>query len=93
MMWIRNILSEIFSLFVDDGAFALAILIWLGIVRWAHLAPLLGSHRNHPLRRTCPHPPRECYPLRPAQTECQKMKLESHEIRPLMISNRACRIE
>jgi hypothetical protein len=35
MTWIKNILREIFSLFVDDGAFALAILIWLSIVRWA----------------------------------------------------------
>jgi hypothetical protein len=31
--WIKNILREVFSLFVDDGKFALAILVWLGIVR------------------------------------------------------------
>lgn len=35
MTWIRNILREIFGLFVDDGAFALAILIWIGIVHGA----------------------------------------------------------
>jgi len=35
MKWLRNILREIFGLFVDDGSFALAILIWLAVVRWA----------------------------------------------------------
>ena len=35
MKWLRNILREIFGLFVDDGSFALAILLWLAIVRWA----------------------------------------------------------
>ena len=34
MKWIKNILREIYGLFVDDGAFALAILIWLGIMGW-----------------------------------------------------------
>jgi len=38
MKWINNILREIFGLFVDDGAFALAILIWLSFMRW------LASH-------------------------------------------------
>lgn len=37
MKWIKTILREIYGLFVDDIAFALAILIWLGIVRWAML--------------------------------------------------------
>lgn len=37
MKWIKNILREIYGLFVDDSAFALSILIWLGIVRWAIL--------------------------------------------------------
>jgi hypothetical protein len=32
MKWVRNILREIFGLFVDDGSFALAILVWIGIV-------------------------------------------------------------
>jgi hypothetical protein len=35
MMWIKNIFREIFGLFVDDGAFALAILVWLSFMRWA----------------------------------------------------------
>lgn len=34
MNWIKNILREIFGLFVDDGAFALSILIWLSFIRW-----------------------------------------------------------
>jgi hypothetical protein len=38
MKWINNIFREIFGLFVDDGAFALAILIWLSFMRW------LASH-------------------------------------------------
>ncbi len=32
MPWIRNILREIFGLFVDDGSFALAVLLWIGLV-------------------------------------------------------------
>jgi hypothetical protein len=35
MKWLKNILREIFGLFVDDGSFALAILLWLAIVRGA----------------------------------------------------------
>lgn len=35
MKWITNILREILGLFVDDGSFALAILIWLAVVHWA----------------------------------------------------------
>jgi Flp pilus assembly protein TadB len=31
MNWIKNTVREIFELFVDDGAFALAILVWLCI--------------------------------------------------------------
>ena len=34
MNWITNIVREIFGLFVDDGSFVLAILIWLVVVRW-----------------------------------------------------------
>ena len=34
MKWIENILREIYGLFVDDGSFALAILIWIAAVRW-----------------------------------------------------------
>jgi hypothetical protein len=35
MKWLKNIFREIFGLFVDDGSFALAILIWLAVVRLA----------------------------------------------------------
>jgi hypothetical protein len=35
MKWLKNIFREVFGLFVDDGSFALAILLWLAIVRWA----------------------------------------------------------
>lgn len=31
MRWIKSIAREIFGLFVDDGSFAGAILIWLGL--------------------------------------------------------------
>ncbi len=43
MQWIRPILAEIYGLFVDDGSFAIAILVWLGLF-WL-LAPRIGlSH-------------------------------------------------
>lgn len=32
MRWLKAIVAEIFGLFVDDGAFALAIIVWLGAV-------------------------------------------------------------
>ena len=35
MKWLKNIFREIFGLFVDDGSFALAVLIWLALVRSA----------------------------------------------------------
>ncbi|GLK73744.1 hypothetical protein KHC23_22690 [Ancylobacter dichloromethanicus] len=31
MRWLRTILEEVFGLFVDDGSFAIAIIVWLGI--------------------------------------------------------------
>lgn len=31
MNWLRAIFREIFGLFVDDGSFALMILLWLGL--------------------------------------------------------------
>ncbi|HEX4023447.1 MAG TPA: hypothetical protein VHX52_01895 [Steroidobacteraceae bacterium] len=39
MRWLTTIITEIFGLFVDDGSFALAILIWLGAV-WLALVRL-----------------------------------------------------
>jgi hypothetical protein len=41
--WIRNILREVLGLFVDDGRFAVAILVWLGVVRLV-LSRLVLSH-------------------------------------------------
>lgn len=32
MQWIRKITAEVFGLFVDDGSFALAVLVWIGLV-------------------------------------------------------------
>lgn len=32
MRWLKTIFCEIVGLFVDDGSFALAILLWLGIM-------------------------------------------------------------
>ena len=33
MRWIKTILHEVFGLFVDDGSFALAIVVWLLAVK------------------------------------------------------------
>jgi hypothetical protein len=33
MTWIKTILREIYGLFVDDVKFALAILLWIALVR------------------------------------------------------------
>jgi len=44
MRWMKTILAEIVGLFVDDGRFALAILVWLAAV-WLilpHLAVAAG---------------------------------------------------
>ena len=40
MTWLTTILREIFGLFVDDGAFAVTILVWLAVV--ALVPPRLG---------------------------------------------------
>jgi hypothetical protein len=39
MHWFKTILAEIFGLFVDDGRFALTIIVWLGII-WLGLPRL-----------------------------------------------------
>jgi hypothetical protein len=46
MKWLKNILREIFGLFVDDVSFALAILLWLAVTRW------VMPHLNIPARMT-----------------------------------------
>ena len=35
MQWLRTVLGELWGLFVDDSAFALAIAIWLVVCRFA----------------------------------------------------------
>lgn len=40
MRWIRSTAREIFGLFVDDGSFAIAILIWLAVA--SVVLPRLG---------------------------------------------------
>lgn len=32
MHWFRTVCHEVFGLFVDDGSFAISIIVWLGIV-------------------------------------------------------------
>jgi hypothetical protein len=41
MKWLRTICREILGLFVDDGSFAVAILVWLGVARFIsrHIGP------------------------------------------------------
>ena len=46
MKWLKSIFREIFGLFVDDGSFALAILLWLAVIRWA------TTHLNIPSAMT-----------------------------------------
>lgn len=44
MSWLRTIVSELIGLFVDDGAFALAIVAWLALIGLvAHFAPSTQS--------------------------------------------------
>ena len=32
MIWLKSIVREVLGLFVDDGSFAMAIVVWAGIV-------------------------------------------------------------
>ena len=41
MTWIRAVAREVFGLFVDDGAFAVAIVVW--VVLLAMLLPHIGG--------------------------------------------------
>ena len=34
MHWLKKILAELLGLFVDDISFALAIIVWLGVIWW-----------------------------------------------------------
>ena len=48
MQWFRTIFHEIFGLFVEDGSFAIAIIVWLGIV-WLLLPRLAVFSRGNGL--------------------------------------------
>jgi hypothetical protein len=44
MQWLRTVLREIYGLFVDDGSFALAILLWIGLCSlMLHRVPSISS--------------------------------------------------
>jgi len=49
MNWLRSVLREVFGLFVDDGSFAAAILVWLlfAVFVLPHLAP--AAHWTGPV--------------------------------------------
>lgn len=44
MSWLKSIFAEIYGLFVDDGSFAIAILVWLALL-WLVLPhlPVAGA--------------------------------------------------
>jgi hypothetical protein len=44
MSWIRSIVREVLGLFVDDGSFAIAIVVWLGVA--VLLLPLIAAHKH-----------------------------------------------
>ena len=44
MSWIRSIVREILGLFVADGNFAIAIVVWLGIA--VLVLPLIAAHKH-----------------------------------------------
>jgi hypothetical protein len=43
MQWIIGIAKELLGLFVDDGYFAIAIVVWLGVVWFLSLHILEGN--------------------------------------------------
>ena len=44
MRWLRSVIREILGLFVDDGNFAIAIVVWLGVA--VLLLPLIAAHKH-----------------------------------------------
>ncbi|HKR77008.1 MAG TPA: hypothetical protein VJR95_10095 [Rhodanobacter sp.] len=49
MNWLRKLLAELWGLFVDDGRYALAIMVWL-LLAWRVLPLLqLGDGWNAPV--------------------------------------------
>lgn len=43
MSWVKTIFRELIGLFVDDGSFAIAIVVWLGVA-WFVLPRLPIAH-------------------------------------------------
>jgi len=49
MTWLKTIVDEVFGLFVDDGSFAVAIIVWLGLA-WLVLPHIgLSSEAKGPV--------------------------------------------
>lgn len=44
MKWFRTIGKEVFGLFVDDGSFAIAIIVWLGVAWFFSIHILANIH-------------------------------------------------
>jgi hypothetical protein len=42
MRWMKTIVQELFGLFIDDGSFALAIVVWIGVL-WVLAGRVLYS--------------------------------------------------
>ena len=49
MQWIKTCLHEIYGLFVDDGSFAVSILVWLFVIAMADRLKFLPSPWIAPL--------------------------------------------
>ncbi len=44
MRWLKTIAMELFGLFVDDGSFAISIIVWLAVVWFLSIHILAGLH-------------------------------------------------
>jgi len=49
MSWLKTIIREIYGLFVDDGSFALAIVVWLGIAAFILPRVAIPASANGPI--------------------------------------------
>lgn len=46
MKWLKTIGEEVLGLFVDDGNFAIAIIVWLGVAWFLSIHILANIHWN-----------------------------------------------
>lgn len=44
MSWIRSVVREVVGLFVDDGSFAVAVLVWLALAGFVLPRVRVGGH-------------------------------------------------